>query len=545
MLRKPGNILFETGSHTISELLAVILDAPSISRVSARLPKVLPTGSKFYRRWSISAESGATAIEIDIAFDQGYGQHFIEVEGMFGVARADVENDVFTLDRPTGRTYDVERFFVNFNGGLSRIKQAFYTYGSYAMSKFLTSAKGSPYDASMLMGITNCYDELRGNATRRESSINYAISIAKSVEAIQAAMPVPIESEEKELAAIPRSLSSKNITPKVLIVGASGFIGKRLLTRLIEEDRPVRALVRNMSNLVGVDLGENSEIIVGDFRNDTTIEKALHGIDVVFHLAVAHSNSLQGYLRADSEPTLKFARMCEKHGVRRFIYTGTIDSLHLAKPGKIKETDGVDKHIKRRNNYAHSKAITESKLSQMYQESKFPVVIVRPAIVLGAGGPVNHVGIANWFGPGRCAYWGDGRNPLPIVLVDDVVSGLIAAIDAQGIEGKTYNLSAESCISARDYLSEVEKVLGSTITANSSRALFHFVGDFVKWSIKVLARHPDRSRIPSLLDWKCREQHADFDTSLARADLGWQPINDRETIIEKGIREPSRLFLNS
>ncbi len=543
MLREPGNILFETGSHSLSELLAVIDKKPTIKRAAARLPKALPSGSVFYRRWNVAAEAGDISIEIDTAFDQGYEQHFVEVEGMFGVARADIENDVFTVDQPTGRAYDIERFHVNYRGGWSRAKQAFRTYASYAASKFLSSAKGAPYEASMLNGIANCYDEILKRAARKESSIDYAISIAKTAEAIQAKMPKTKEIPESEKPTIPSTVQEPTIDAKILIVGASGFIGKRLLMDLQGKERGVRALVRNASSLVGVKLEENCEVMVGDFRNDDIIEKALKGIETVFHLAVAHSNSLAGYLKADSEPTLKFARLCQEKNIKRFIYTGTIDSLHLAKPGKIKESDGVDSDIKHRNNYAHSKAITESKLNAMYRDEQFPLVIVRPAIVLGAGGPVNHVGVANWFGLGRCAYWGQGDNLIPAVLVEDIVSGLVSAIDAEGIEGNTYNLSADPCFSARDYVAEVEKVLGSKIIASASGAVGHYIGDLFKWGIKVLARHPDKSRVPSIRDWKCREQHASFDTTRAQEDLNWQPTNDREIIIEKGIREPTRLFL--
>ena len=132
-----------------------------------------------------------------------------------------------------------------------------------------------------------------------------------------------------------------------------------------------------------------------------------------------------------------------------------------------------------------------------------------------------------------------------MVLVDDIVNGLISAVNTVGIEGNTYNLSAEPCISAGDYVSEVEKELGSKIMVETTVAINHFVADMFKWCIKVLARHPDRSRIPSLQDWRCREQHACFDTSRAQKDLNWQPVNDRETIIEKGIREPTRLYLNN
>ena len=92
-------------------------------------------------------------------------------------------------------------------------------------------------------------------------------------------------------------------------------------------------------------------------------------------------------------------------------------------------------------------------------------------------------------------------------------------------------------------MAEVEKVLGCRIAAKPSKAMDHYVGDLLKWSIKVLARHPDKARVPSLHDWHCREQHATFDTSAARKDLGWKPINDREVLLEKGVREPARLFL--
>ena len=71
MLREPQNILFETGSHSLSELLSVIDDVPKITLVAPRLTKSLPSGSIFHRRWNISGNSGDIAVQIDTAFDQG------------------------------------------------------------------------------------------------------------------------------------------------------------------------------------------------------------------------------------------------------------------------------------------------------------------------------------------------------------------------------------------------------------------------------------------------------------------------------------------
>lgn len=545
MLREPGNILFETGSHSLSELLSVVDKPPEITSVIPREAKLLPSGKIFYRRWSISGKLGSASIQIDTSFDQGYEQHFVEVEGLFGVARADIENDVFTIDANTGRAYDAERFHVNLRAGKQRIYDAFRTYGGYAGTKFIKSWTGGPYENSMLTGIHDCYERIQSNSGSEGTSIGFALKVAELAETIQEKMP---DTDKNSLGPVPPSpivVDDAKIDADILIVGASGFIGKRLLISLTESGKNVRAMVRNPSSLVGVEPRENCEVIVGDFRDAEVTEKALKGVQTVIHLAVAHGNSLDAYVKLDSDPTLRFAEMCQRNGVKRFVYAGTIDSLNLAEPSAIKESDGVDKKLKRRNNYAHSKALTEQRLSKMHTESGFPLVIVRPAIVLGAGGPPAHVGIANWFGIGRCAYWGDGAHPLPIVLVDDIVDALSKVIETPDIEGNTYNLSSPSMVSAQEYVKEVESVLGTKITKYSSSAFSGYVGDVFKWLVKSVVGHADKKRIPSVHDWKCRQQHASFDTNAAQTDLGWKPTTDKDVIIEKGIREPAKLFLES
>ncbi|MDJ0787922.1 MAG: Gfo/Idh/MocA family oxidoreductase [Myxococcota bacterium] len=541
MLRSPTNVLFEIGSHCLSELLSIVDDA-EIASVDVRSPKTLPNGATFHRQWSVSGASGSIPFQIEKAFDYGYPQHFVEVEGWFGVARADIENDVFVLERSTGSADDQERLAVNARAGAERARQALLTYGHYAGSKFIKSAIGGPYETSMVLGIANSYDELRGQAPRSESSIEFACRVAQVAESIAEKVPRQAEAPMRPRPKARREPKAASEAPKVLIVGASGFIGTSLLRALLEQGHAVRAIVRNASSLVALEGEAGFEVMAGDFRDQTFMEAALEGIDVVFHLAVAHANSFEGYLRADSEPTVAFAAQCRRHGVRRFVYTGTIDSLDLARRGRLKESDGLDPGIERRNNYARSKAETEKRLLALHEQEGLPLVIVRPGIVLGAGGPVEHVGVASWSNLGRCRLWGRGDHPLPIVLVDDVVKALVRCMDAEGIEGKAYNLSAEPCVSARQYVEELERALGIKIVVGHSRAAANFAGDLTKWLIKLLAGHPDRTRVPSLQDWRCREQHAGFDTTSARDDLDWVPTNDRATIVERGIREPARLL---
>ncbi len=72
-------------------------------------------------------------------------------------------------------------------------------------------------------------------------------------------------------------------------------------------------------------------------------------------------------------------------------------------------------------------------------------------------GPPRHWSIAAWPYPSVARLYGDGNNStLPIVLVEDVADAMVKAIDVAGIEGESFNLAADPCITANDFLDELE-----------------------------------------------------------------------------------------
>src|SRR5690606_37510136 len=114
-------------------------------------------------------------------------------------------------------------------------------------------------------------------------------------------------------------------------------------------------------------------------------------------------------------------------GVKRFIYTGTIDSYASADPhNTISAATALDPAIAKRNLYARSKAACEAVLHGL----GLPLVIMRPAIVIGPGSPPAHLGIGRFSGETRVEYWGDGRNTIPLVTVADVAEALVLAAEA-------------------------------------------------------------------------------------------------------------------
>jgi nucleoside-diphosphate-sugar epimerase len=281
---------------------------------------------------------------------------------------------------------------------------------------------------------------------------------------------------------------------------------------------------------------DHLEIVRGDLLSPADLEVAMKGIEFVYHLARANAKSWDEYLELDVNPTRVVAEACQSAGVKRLVYTGTIDSYYAGAENEIiTEKTPLDRNIKRRNYYAQAKAAAESILMTMHHGEGLPVVILRPGIVIGRGGNPFHWGVGMW-GPGNiCQLWGNGENKLPFVLVADVASALVRSIQVPGIEGRSYNLVGTPLLTSRDYINELQRASGMKVRSyRRSIARFYLV-DLAKWFVKLAVNHPDKMRIPSYLDWASRTQRATFDCAKARVELGWTPVSDRRQLIDESI----------
>jgi len=229
---------------------------------------------------------------------------------------------------------------------------------------------------------------------------------------------------------------------------------------------------------------------------------------------------------------------CLAAGVRRLVYTGTTDSYYAGRDETITENTPLDPKIHRRNLYARAKAESERELFALHRDHGLPLVVARPAIVVGAGGDPHHWGVGFWSSPDTCKLWGDGTRPVPLVLVDDVAGALARCLDVDGIEGESFNLAADPCVTPREYLAAMSEALGTWIDVRPTPAWRFFAADVGKWLVKCLVRHPGR-RLPSYRDWKSRTCCARFDCSKAKRVLGWVPASDRETLLAEGVRRPA------
>jgi nucleoside-diphosphate-sugar epimerase/predicted dehydrogenase len=538
MLREPQNVMLEVGPHSVAHVLDLVGEPdPGSLRVRAGNPLAMPTGTRFHRRWLVDGQVGRTGIEMRFSFAPGFAEHAVRVRGLLGSATADILRNTYLLHRHTPRHVDFDAWAMLRREGRSLSRQGTVNLARYALSKLHLSRRGSAYGASIAGALEAFY---RGSAEAPDPRISGRSGerVIATCEEIgrRAGLPAAPRLEVVAPAAAPSAPA------RVLVLGATGFIGQELVRQLVGAGHGVRVLVRSASKLPPDLRVPGVEVVPGDLADRADVDRALRGIECVYHLARANVKSWADYQRHDVEVTRLLAERALAAGVKRFVYTGTIDSYYAgARAGRITERTPLDPAIERRNNYARAKAAGEALLWRMQREQKLPLVVFRPGIVIGRGGSPFHWGVAMWQNDTVCRLWGEGRNPLPIVLVQDVARGLVLGLEAPGIEGESFNLIGEPVLTAREYLDELDRVGGMRLQRVPTPIWSHYLADLGKWVVKVLVRHPDRRR-PAYRDWESRTQKALFDCTRTRERLGWQPVASREEIVRLGIEEPWKEF---
>lgn len=183
------------------------------------------------------------------------------------------------------------------------------------------------------------------------------------------------------------SLSGDN--NRVMVTGASGFVGKALCSVLVERGMNVVAVVRQH----GSSMPANTDsVAVGAINGATYWSVALKGVTTVIHLAArAHvmkdeaADPLAAFRETNVEGTLHLARAALAAGVRRFVFVSSI-GVHGNQSDRPFRHDDLPNPVEP---YARSKLEAERALNELLLESDMDLVIVRPPLVYGPDCPGN------------------------------------------------------------------------------------------------------------------------------------------------------------
>ncbi|URD61549.1 NAD-dependent epimerase/dehydratase family protein [Sphingomonas sp. KRR8] len=538
--RKPENALLEIGPHLLSELIALIGE-PDRLHVTADREIAMPNGVTGYRRWRIHGDFGRTAADLIIDFGPGFPQRTLSARGMLGTALVDFNANTCIIDRRTPASLDFDRRTRTLSLAKQLRTQARSTIADTLLTKAKLRRSGNPDQSSINAMVDAFYAGIidpRRNDTLTSGEFGHKVigmceQIIARADLVQ---PVSVTPSQQRTSA----------KPTVLVIGGTGFIGTALIAELTGRGYVVRAAARGDNPALRALAGDKLELVRGDFSRAGDIERMLEGIETVFHLATTDSKTWEQFVEREVEPARRLGEACLAHGIKRLIYTGTIDSLYAgSKAGRIVDETPLDPSIKRRNNYARAKAAAETVLLDLHRTRGLPVVVARPGIVIGSGGNPFHWGVGRWASEGVVELWGDGANKLPLVLVEDVAKGLAQAMVTPDIEGKAFNLVDAPLLSAREYIGALESFAGHKVDARPTSIWRYYLDDLMKWPVKIAVGHPDAQRRPSYGDWESRSQRAVFDNHSARSTLAWNPAGSAEQIIERGIGASLKSWLRA
>ncbi|MCI9887992.1 SDR family oxidoreductase [Micrococcales bacterium 31B] len=149
---------------------------------------------------------------------------------------------------------------------------------------------------------------------------------------------------------------------RVLVLGGSGYIGGRLLPRLVNSGYTVRVLSRRRERLEG-SAGDSLEVVAGDASDAGAVDAAMQGVDVVYYLI--HSMTTErDFARVDRQIAQNVAGAAARHGVRRIIYLG----------GLTPETSDLSVHLASRHEVA-----------EILEASRVPTLVFQAGVVIGSG----------------------------------------------------------------------------------------------------------------------------------------------------------------
>jgi nucleoside-diphosphate-sugar epimerase/predicted dehydrogenase len=545
LFQDPRHILFEVAPHSFAHLLHV-LGKPD--RLAARAWDAVrvPGDRPFYRQWEVTGSKGRAGLRLRFSYVDGYSEHYLHVRGSSGSATVDFELNTYVRHEHSQDLLDIDRFAVVAEGARTALVQAGATLGAFVLSKAGLPFEAGPYQASISRAAARFYADRGGTLDARlasalaTESVVLAEEIARIVQLDDVAPALPAAQSPKARPAAPAPGGAPK--PTVLILGATGFIGRALARHLRQKGLGVRALVRDTSGQGELLARQGVELVRGDFTATASIESALDGIQHVYHLARGVGRAWGDYLRLDVEPTRRLAELCAARDIALY-YTSSIAIYDGGRAGDvITEATPPSPEAMRINIYARAKAENERILLDLHRQRGLKVVIFRPGIVVGEGGSPLHWGVGAWPYSSICRVWGDGRNPLPFVLVDDCADAMVRALDVPGIFGESFNLVGDPCLSAQAYLDALERVAGIKVRRLPTPTWRLFAEDIAKWGVKTLARSPER-RMPSYRYYEGLSCRALYAPDRSKERLGWAPTADVAVLIEQGIAVPAAEFL--
>lgn len=243
---------------------------------------------------------------------------------------------------------------------------------------------------------------------------------------------------------------------KVLITGATGFTGGHLCRALVARGYAVRALVRDEQR--AADLAAlGVELVAGDLRDRTVLQRAAQGVDTVYHIAALFRQEKvapQEMWAINADGTRNLLDAAIDAGVGRFVHCSTI-GVH----GAIKGPPATEESpYGPGDDYQASKTAGEKIARQYMAEARLPITIFRPGGIYGPG-DLRFLKLFRSIQQRQFIMFGSGKVLYQLVYIDDLIDGILRCGTQAAALGQVYILTGVAPVTLNELVQQIARVV--------------------------------------------------------------------------------------
>ena len=482
------------GLYLLREVLGEIVDVDAAFHTHGSDPNLC------FDEWHAVVRCARGTGRIYLSWNVQPLQTVLTLEGTRATLRADVGLMYSSARRVTPLPKAAERMLNALQDGLPGVWAVPRNVARFASGR-LRPYQGLRDFVASFYGAHETGAELPGTLEAGRSVVRWVESAARPADAAKAERLVRYQASG---------------TPAVVVTGAGGFLGRRLVARLLAAGERVRVLVRRAPT---ADVDPRLEVVLGDLGDRDAVDRVVRGATLVYHLGAAMQGGWAEHQRGTIGGTRHVIDACLAHAVPRLVYVSSLSVLHnAALPGRpVDETAPLEPRAEERGHYTQAKLAAERLVADAVRERELPAVIVRPGAILGEGTPL--AALCGGIGAGgRLVMLGDGAMTLPLVHVDDVVDAWLLAAGRPAADGAVFHVVDAPVVTQRELAHEVGSARGLRVV-HLPQALVVLLARALERLGRALGRG-----VP-LTPYRLASAQADlrFDCARAHADLGWTP----------------------
>jgi 2-alkyl-3-oxoalkanoate reductase len=432
----------------------------------------------------------------------------LHVYGSNGNIQIDYRNFIDILEKNRALPQPLPRIIINISKSFQYFFQTIISYFKLATGKI------HPYKG-LFNSIDNFYASVTDDELPNLKSFDDGVRVVQLMTNIENLIHHDKKNKSNIISRI--NLGQKSHGATILVTGATGKLGSRLVAKLMSSGKKVRILVRESSDLSRLESNE-LEIVYGDLADIDKLQQTLDGIEIVYHCASTMEGEWHHHYTGTIQGTQKLLDICVNKKIKKFIHIssmGILDYSQLKTHALVNEDTSYESHQDKRGYYTKAKLIQEQLVLKYMKNHSLNITIIRPGIIIDSSRKslLTDIGFkANKI----VLHIGLKRRVLRFIEINKLVDYLITASKSKESNGKIYNALDNENMDSINYIKSLEPEHGNLLIIRMP--LFFFIVTFSAIDY-LLSKLPGQSKRNLVYKLKCMTKNLNYDTSLIQEEL--------------------------